>query len=65
MREILEARQILKDAYIDLVGSELSKKHKKHVKSQPLMCRVCGARSKTLRKCSDGYYICDDCLNKE
>lgn len=30
-----------------------------------LACRQCGRSGVTLRKCSDGQYICDDCMKKK
>jgi hypothetical protein len=28
-------------------------------------CRLCGCIDKPLRKCSDGLYICEDCMGKK
>lgn len=45
-------------------GSFKTKKKKPGVIG-PITCRECGSTNVTLRKCSDGLYICDNCLSKE
>ena len=56
--------RIMKDAYVDLATSAISK-NKTVISSETLRCRECGRFGVTLRKCSDGQYICNDCLRKE
>lgn len=52
---------IVQDAVVDV----LHRRPKQPVvKSQPIKCRECGRSNVTLRKCSDGFYICNDCLRK-
>lgn len=58
------ADRILKTAYVDLVNREL-KNNKEKGKYESLRCRQCGRSGVTLRKCSDGQYICDDCMKKK
>lgn len=57
-----DCERILKSAYIDLVNRELQKPI--NIRTEPVRCRHCGRRNVTLRKCSDGLYICNDCLGK-
>lgn len=41
------------------------RKKKSKIPVKTVECRYCRRTGVTLRKCSDGLYICDDCLGKE
>jgi hypothetical protein len=67
MYKLEEADLALKQMYLDAAADILKiKKPNKRmvVASHPIRCRHCGRSAVTLRKCSDGYYICNDCLGK-
>lgn len=45
--------------------NEFKTKKKKPGVIGEIKCRECGCTCVTLRKCSDGLYICENCLSKE
>ena len=59
-----EADAYLKNLYLDVVNDILKNNKKSAIKSTTVRCRECGRSGVTLRKCPDGFYICEDCLNK-
>ena len=65
---LTSAGNYLKGVYRDMVADELSRLKtptKNTIPSQSVRCRVCGRSGVTLRKTSDGGYICNDCLKED
>lgn len=56
---IKETEKILQDAYISLLNKEL-----KHPSGTRVRCCKCGNSRTTLRKLSNGQYICNKCYKE-
>lgn len=56
---IKETEKILQYAYLSLLSKEL-----KHPSGKRVRCCKCGNGSTTLRKLSDGQYICNNCYKE-
>lgn len=58
MNKIKETEKILQDAYISLLQQP------KHQSVTKVVCCKCGKSNTTLRKLSDGQYICNNCYKE-
>lgn len=58
--KLSEAEKILQDAYISLINNEL-----KSPSGRKMKCCKCGNGNTTLRKLSDGQYICNKCHKED
>ena len=63
--KLTEADRILKDVYLYLVNENLSNKKSSRIVKGRVVCCKCKKGNTTLRKLSDGQYICNNCYREE